>query len=308
MSTDKLEFNEEKHEYTLDGKKLISVTQLMQKHGLAPNYAGVSSEVLNAKAERGTLIHEEIEAYNKRGEIGFTEEVNEFAAYIKVNDVQVIASEKRVHNDIVAGTIDLLLTQGEKLDEEGNPIEFGQDIIADIKTTYNLHKEAVSWQLSIYLWLYLNYDNRYLDEDWDGFKAQVYHFDRDGNLNVVDIPLKSVKEVDRLFACERTGEIYQPIHYVEMESEIDILTNLMEKKKILDAQIEQCKEHLINQIREHGNYADEKISIAYVGPSVRSSFDSAKFKKEHADLFNEYTKESITKESLRITLKGAKDE
>ena len=45
-----LVFDEEKHEYTLNGKKLISVTQLMQKHGLAPSYAGVSTEILNAKA------------------------------------------------------------------------------------------------------------------------------------------------------------------------------------------------------------------------------------------------------------------
>ena len=56
-------FNEDKHEYTLDGKKLISVTQLMSKYGLAPDYSNVDPEVLKRKAQRGTLIHKEIEDY-----------------------------------------------------------------------------------------------------------------------------------------------------------------------------------------------------------------------------------------------------
>jgi hypothetical protein len=66
-----IEFREDTHEYFLDGRKLISVTQLMRKHGLAPSYDAVPSAVLKAKAERGTLIHKEIEKYIKYGEIGF---------------------------------------------------------------------------------------------------------------------------------------------------------------------------------------------------------------------------------------------
>ena len=54
-------FDEKTHTYTDDGKHLISVTQLMKKHGLAPDYSGVSESVLGAKAQRGTLIHKEIE-------------------------------------------------------------------------------------------------------------------------------------------------------------------------------------------------------------------------------------------------------
>ena len=56
-----LKFDAEKHEYFDGEKRLISVTQLLKKHGLAPDYSGVSDSVLNAKAERGTLIHSEIE-------------------------------------------------------------------------------------------------------------------------------------------------------------------------------------------------------------------------------------------------------
>ena len=51
------QFDKNKHEYTLDGRPLISVTQLMKKHGLSPDYSAVDPEVLFAAAERGTLIH-----------------------------------------------------------------------------------------------------------------------------------------------------------------------------------------------------------------------------------------------------------
>ena len=104
---EKAVFNEENHTYTLGDKKLISVTRLLKKNNLAPDYSGVSEEVLNAKATRGTLIHEEIEKYLKTGELGFTVELGAFIAWQKANNVKVIASEKIVNNDIAAGRFDL---------------------------------------------------------------------------------------------------------------------------------------------------------------------------------------------------------
>ena len=170
-----LEFNEEKHEYTLDGKKLISVTQLMQKHNLAPSYAGVSTDVLNAKAERGSLIHKEIEDYIKNKEIGFTPEMALFKEHVEQNKIDVLESEYRVNNDIVAGTIDLVFIVNDVL------------YIADIKTTYQLHQEAVSWQLSIYGYLYwYNHDlqNKELAKlDYEQTYGQAFHFNKEGELN-----------------------------------------------------------------------------------------------------------------------------
>ena len=47
-------FKEDTHEYFNGDKKLISVTQLMRKHGLAPNYDGIPDAVLRAKAKSRT--------------------------------------------------------------------------------------------------------------------------------------------------------------------------------------------------------------------------------------------------------------
>ena len=104
-------FDKEKHRYTDSetGKVLISVTQLLRKHNLAPDFSNVPETVLKAKAERGTLIHEEIETYNKSGDVGFTEELGSYIDYIKENKLKVKECELLVGNDIVVGRLDQIL-------------------------------------------------------------------------------------------------------------------------------------------------------------------------------------------------------
>lgn len=301
-----LEFNEEKHEYTLDGKKLISVTQLMQKHGLAPSYAGVSSEVLNAKAERGSLIHKEIEDFNKSGTIGFTDEMAQFKNYVESQDVEVLESEYRVHNDIVAGTIDLVLNYN------------GNFVVADIKTTYQLHLEAVMWQLSIYAYLML--DDRDVVGYWsdsvryEDASGQAFHFDKEGNLNVVDIRLMPFEEVDKLMECERKGEIYK--YEVDLkEDNISQIASLEEyikkldkEKKEAEAKQKALKEALLQQMERRNLKTFEKdgVKITYVAPSTRTTLDSKGIKEKYPDIYEEFSKTSQTSASLRITLKGEK--
>lgn len=70
----KLEFDEETHTYTLEGKKLPSVTTLLDDG----SYKDVDPEILKRACERGTFIHKEIEEFLKEGTIGETREFLEF--------------------------------------------------------------------------------------------------------------------------------------------------------------------------------------------------------------------------------------
>lgn len=301
-----IKFDEATHTYTLDGKKLISVTQLMQKHGLAPRYDNVDPSILQAKAERGTLIHKEIEDYNKRGEIGFTTEQAKYIEYIKRNKIEVLESELLLHNDIVAGTCDLVL---------GDATKF---YIADIKTTYTLHKEAVSWQLSIYAYLYWNnIDKKYEEiavKDYKFTIGQAYHFDKDGNLNVVDIPLKPYKEVARLINCERNGEAFEqnldvPLTELMELSEIEKVIAAFEKqKKEAEAKAQEMRQALLEAMQKSGTtqWTTPFIQVTYVAPSIRTTIDKAKLEKELPDIAAKYTKKTDVKASLKITLKEAK--
>ena len=53
ISKGEMIFNPETHTYTLDGEEYISVTRLMKKHGLSPDYSNVSEETLQAAAAKG---------------------------------------------------------------------------------------------------------------------------------------------------------------------------------------------------------------------------------------------------------------
>ena len=289
-----LTFDEKTHTYELDGKKLISVTQLMKKHGLIPNYDKVPKEMLHAKAERGTLIHEEIEAWIKKSEIGFTKETANFIQYTLNNNIEIKASELQLHNDIVAGTCDLILN------------DKGQNVIADIKTTYQLHKESVSWQLSIYLYLYLEWD---YDEWWDSYKGQAFHFNKDGELNVVDIPLKPYQEIARLMVCERKGEIFSQtpeVLNVDLQEVIE-LENLIKycesQKKNAEERSKKLKEAILKEMEDRNLQSIEKdgIKITYVSPTTRKTIDSTALKKDYPEIAEKYTKETQIKATLRIS-------
>ena len=311
-----LKFDEEKHIYTLNGKQLISTTQLMRKHGLAPNYDGVSQEVLNAKARRGTLVHKEIENYIKSGLMGFTEEMYQFKDYADKNlNLAEIQSETMVSNDIVAGTIDLLMPKN--------------NVIADIKTTSTIHKESVSWQLSIYLYLYVYSVKDCFD--WKSWKGYVYHFDnKNGNLNVVEIPLKHIEDVERLIECERNGEIFKYEIDVKEETLSQIAT-LDEVIKSLDEQVKEAKakqdklKDLLMQEMKNRNlttFENDNLKITLVSPSKAVSVtDFEALNKDIVEKYNkakeEYDKEvsehttttkKPSKEYLKITLKEKKDE
>ncbi len=287
-----IRFDEKTHTYTLDGKPLISVTQLMRKHGLAPDYSGVSEEVLNAKAERGTLVHKEIEDYCKTGAAGFTAEMANFADYIERNNLTVQESETIVNNDFCAGTIDLVIeTDG------------GDIILADIKTTATLNMEAVSWQLSIYAALYK------MCPDY----LQAFHFDRDGVLKVVDIPRKPIEEILRLFKCERDGVLYQQNlaaivtdqQIAAIEQAERIIAEAETAKKEAEARIAEIKTALMNAMEQNAvkTFETERIRLTYVLPSERTTIDSARLKKEMPEIAEKFSKTTKTAASLRITIK-----
>lgn len=291
-----IEFNADTHEYFVKATprarkktKLISVTQLMKKHGLAPSYDFVDAETLELASKRGTLIHKEIETYNKTLEVGFTEEVAEYVAHVEYNGIHCLGSEVIVYNDIVAGTVDLLLEHD------------GTLIIADIKTTSTVHKDAVSWQLSIY--------NHLLGCEYK--QAQVYHFDKDGKLKVVDIPFKPQSEVERLLDCERKGEIYKQDAIIttdQLNAIADaesIIVQAEEMKRQAEERLQEIRTALMEAMKATGvsSYSDDNVTISYIAPSTTTTLDSKAIKNELPEVYQKYSRTTERKEQIRIKLK-----
>jgi len=295
----KVIFNKKKHIYTLiddDGKTindLVSVTTLLKKHGLAPDYSMVDDKTLSTKAERGIIIHEELEKYINKGEIGFTNELTQFIAQANEKLLKLTKSEFIVHNDEVAGTVDVVGTIG------ANALPF----IGDFKTTASLHKDAVAWQLSLYAYLCK-------DEIFEKFLA--IHFPDEDTCKVVEIQPIAKADIEELLRCESNCEIYQrktlELTIADTEKIIAVqseLKTLDDRKKELEKQENDLKEFLISKMEETGvkQIDNNYFKITYVAPSQRETIDSARLKREKPELAIEYTKTSLVKASLRITLK-----
>ena len=110
-----LTFNEELHEYRLDGVVIPSVTTIISAVGLY-EFDYVSSETLEVAAERGTIIHRCIE-WHEQGPLDESsidpELVGYFESYIKMKEAGLLPEkpdeiEKRVCSKRFryAGTLD----------------------------------------------------------------------------------------------------------------------------------------------------------------------------------------------------------
>ena len=287
-------FDEEKHKYYLDGRELISTTQLMKKHNLGADYSSVNEELLTKSASYGTLIHKELELFIKKDEVSFTQEVENFEMWIKENQLEnnMVASELMVNNDLVAGTIDLIYEENEEL------------VIADFKTTSQVHKEAVSWQLSIYREL-LGMEIK---------KGVCFHL-KGGLFEVIDIPLKTKEEVERLFDAERKGEIYKPFDLIPSDS-VEALMNFQmqlmamdEAKKKIESQMEAFKNYVMQEMEERGllNYKINcngiELSLTRVLESKREDIDKKQLKADMPEIYDKYKKTSTTKSYVKVSCK-----
>lgn len=299
-----INFDEQTHTYTNEnGEVLISVTQLLKLAGISPNYDFVNEEVLKAAAEKGSLIHKEIEDYIKKGEIGFTKELHEFITYVKEQGIKILASEKQVYNDRVAGTIDLIFQYPN-----------GKVVYADFKTTSAIHKQAVSYQLSIYKDLDKGSEHE-IDANYEDADLEVWHFLKDGSLEIYSVMEIAKPALDRLYEIIATG---QPIEKTEEEKQFlkelydaeKIIAYYENEKKLAEENRNKVRDKIIQIMKEQGitKFENDNISITYIAPTDAETFDSKKFKEEHPDTYQEYVKITHKKESVRITLKEKKDE
>lgn len=284
-------FDESTHTYTNEkGDKLISVTTLLRWAGISPSYDGVDTNVLQAAASRGSLIHKEIEDYIKKGEIGFTVELDSFIKYIKENDIEILASEKMVYNENVAGTIDLIIRR-----RKTNKVSY-----VDFKTTYTTYMNSVSWQLS----LYKDLDNEYPDAD-----LETWHFLKDGTLEIKNANQINKEAISDLYSSYLNGKKY------EIKAEENDLMLLYEAEKIVayfekeKAQAEEraktVRAKIVESMKAAGitKFENEHIIISYIAPTTAEVFDSKRFKAEQPEEYAKYTKTQNKSEQVRIKLK-----
>ena len=293
-----IKLDENLHKYTVDGKEVISVTQLLQKHKITPSYDSVDKELLRVASERGTLIHEEVEKWIESGECGFTEEAEKICDYLfeRADEKSKIISEQMVANDVVAGRFDVIYTHAKKL------------VLTDIKTGNTKHLFGWSWQLSLYKYLYEKMYGKEIDS------LQIL-WAKNGGMTVIHCDYVGDEKIENLLKAEREGRLISDVDLGVSEEELEDLEELMqeikvkkEELKVLEDKAGKIQDILYDTMGKEGVKTVDrgKLKITYVAPSCRTSVDSKKLEKEEPEIYKKYVKTTTVVGSIKITLMGDK--
>ena len=313
-----IEFEEKDHIYTVNGEIAgISVTELLAKHGLAPDYSGINKQKLRESADKGKEVHKDLEdvlniaAYKPK-----TEQGKHFAEWVKENLDCGVGEQKLAYEYkglIIAGTADIMAIAKDKT-----------LIVADHKNTAKFHREYVSWQVSI-----LDYFARKLGREkvngkilgWKGAKQfYCFHYDpKTGEMKVYELEKIADEEIERLIECEYNNEIYQRAVLV-IDPELEQKYLLAEEKfmefekqgKELQKARDDLRAELLKLFEEQGikswESRDGKLLVTYVAPSEQLRVDSTKLKTKYPQVFTDCQKLSKVKAQIRVKVRGEDDE
>lgn len=75
--------------------------------------------------------------------------------------------------------------------------------------------------------------------------------------------------------------------------------------KVIKDREDALKQAILSEMESKGiiKIETEEMTITYVAPTDRETFDGKTFRKDHADLYDEYVRISPVKSSVRIKLK-----
>ena len=83
------------------------------------------------------------------------------------------------------------------------------------------------------------------------------------------------------------------------------LASILEAKKLLERAEKEIKEKLLAEMQEKNIYKVEsdELSITYIAPFDRETFDSKRLQKDNPELYDEYITFTTVKPSVRVKLK-----
>lgn len=138
-----IEFIEKEHIYLKDGIIVSSVSEIL--HFIFPDkYKNIDKAILNKKAEYGSILHKAIENLENNEELPALNYIQDASIeqYLKLKakyNIEVLEQEQIVsYKYDYCGRYDMVANIK------------GNYSLADIKTTAELDKEYLSWQLSFY--------------------------------------------------------------------------------------------------------------------------------------------------------------
>ena len=93
---------------------------------------------------------------------------------------------------------------------------------------------------------------------------------------------------------------------VQLETSVSAMLAAFERKaKKIKEQEEKLKAQILEEMEEHGiiKLDNDDLTISYIMPTERESFDSKAFRVDHPELYDEYIRMSPVKSQIRIKVK-----
>ncbi len=84
-----------------------------------------------------------------------------------------------------------------------------------------------------------------------------------------------------------------------------MLAEFERQAKAIEEKQKELKKRILAEMEAHGilSLETDELSITYVAPTSRESFDSKAFRKDNPDLYDDYVKISTVSASVRMKVK-----
>jgi hypothetical protein len=293
-----VEFDELAHTYTLDGKQLSGITGIIKDYLFPDMYKGVHERTLEAAAERGSSVHSQVQMIINGFPPARTDRSVE-AFFDKMQGTEFIASEYLV-SDLhhFASSIDII-------DSRLN--------LYDIKTTDKLNREYLSWQLSIYAYLFelqnptLKAGALYGCHLRDG-KANLIQVERINSEIIADFLCAAADNLPWSNPLERIDDTLlkdQATQLARLAEIEDYLADFKARAKAMEDEKAKLTEGLLDIMEQRNvkTYKTDRLTLTRVDAHTSPKFDSTTFKRDYPQMYERYVKESNVKRSLRIAIK-----
>lgn len=286
-------FDQESHTYTDErtGKQLNGITGTLIHRVFPDKYKDIPQSILANAAARGSNVHEDIELAEELGVVPTTEEGKNYLKLKEKYGIKFLESEYTVSDlEHYASQIDIIF------DVEENIVD-----LADIKTTSKFDRESVSWQLSVYAFFFeLNNPHvkvRNLYGVWlRGDISELIQVDRHTETEV-----KALIEADQ----KDIPFEYNPAFPDFITENEESLIALGKTIKRLQEEYDIIKSSLFEKMQESGEGSIDTGKVLYTitKASTRSTFNSKAFKKDHADMYEQYISTTEIGENIKITIR-----
>lgn len=279
------------HTYRKDGRAVDYVSKILAAvYGTGLENAPIA--FVKRAADKGHDVHAEADNFIKTGDtMVFYNETIHFIEYAKEHITDRAAEQSEVilyaqtpFGD-VCGTADLI---------------YGGTIY-DYKTSRTATTAQVKkWQMQLSFYRFMAAQMGYKIDT-----LKILHLTDDGCREIPFDYLGDdfVLETMKLYTAGKQAETPKSELQTIPTAQLDYLQYALKQMAAFERTIEPIREAIKAEMEQRGILSVKigDVAISYVAPTTRKSFDSGRFKKDHADLYAQYQKESAVKSSIRIT-------